>query len=136
HTDGHIDTLARFVAPGVVAYMEPCDSDDPHRDTLKQIAETLATFTDTQGRRLQMVRVPSPGKILDPEGEVMPASYLNFYIGNRTVVVPTYGSPYDEEAVAAIASCFPTRRTLGLSAKAILLGGGAFHCITQQQPLI
>jgi agmatine deiminase len=64
----------------------------------------------------------------------MAASYVNFYISNRTVVIPNYGTAQDAAAVAAIAKLFPGRKTLGLSAKAILTGGGAFHCITQQQP--
>jgi agmatine deiminase len=59
---------------------------------------------------------------------------MNFYISNRTVVVPTYGSPHDDDAVREIAKAFPGRQTIGLSAIAILTGGGAFHCITQQQP--
>ncbi|MBP1773423.1 MAG: hypothetical protein H6P99_2586 [Holophagaceae bacterium] len=134
HTDGHIDTLARFVAPGVVVCMQALDGDDPNATALDQIAADLATFTDARGRRLQVVRIPSPGLVPDEEGEPMPASYVNFYIGNRTVVVPTYGTPHDEAAVAALAPLFPDRRVLGRSARAILSGGGAFHCITQQQP--
>ncbi|MDW8200251.1 MAG: agmatine deiminase family protein [Cyanobacteriota bacterium SKYGB_h_bin112] len=136
HTDGHIDTLARFVAPGVVVCMEAQDPNDPNRDTLNQVATDLAKATDASGRRLHVIRIPSPGPVLDHQGNLMPASYVNFYIGNRSVVVPTYGTAYDDAAVAAIASCFPTRRTIGLSAKAILAGGGAFHCITQQQPSV
>jgi agmatine deiminase len=133
HTDGHVDTLARFVAPGVVMCMQP-QVDDPNAPALNQIAADLATFSDAQGRPLQVVGVPSPGKVLDQTGEIMPASYMNFYIGNRTVVVPTYGSEFDSAAVAKIAEFFPTRRTVGLSAKQILFGGGSFHCITQHQP--
>lgn len=134
HTDGHIDTLARFTAPGVVVCMEATDPGDPNAATLDRLAAGLAAMTDARGRRIQVVRIPSPGVVLDEEGEFMPASYVNFYIGNATVVVPTYGTPNDEAAVAALAPLFPGRRVLGRSARAILSGGGAFHCITQQQP--
>jgi len=134
HTDGHIDTLARFVAPGVVVCMEAQDPRDPNAATLDRLAVDLAGFTDAKGRRLQVVRIPSPGVLLDEGDKLMPASYVNFYIGNRSVVVPTYGTPSDEAAVAALVPLFPGRRVLGRSARAILSGGGAFHCITQQQP--
>jgi agmatine deiminase len=135
HTDGHIDTLARFIAPGVVACMKATDAEtDPNHEVFEAIARDLASFTDARGRPLEVKRVASPGRILNEEGVIMPASYMNFYIGNATVVVPTYGVPQDDEAVRAIASFFPGRRTVGSSAFAILSGGGAFHCITQQQP--
>jgi agmatine deiminase len=134
HTDGHIDTLARFVAPGVVVCMEAQERHDPNGPTLDRLAADLAAMTDARGRRLQVLRIPSPGLLLDEEGGPMPASFVNFYIGNHSVVVPTYGTPYDEAAVAALAPLFPGRRVLGRSARAILSGGGAFHCITQQQP--
>jgi len=134
HTDGHIDTLARFVAPGVVVCMQAQDATDPNAATLGRLAADLAAMTDARGRRLQVVRIPSPGVLENEDGELMPASYVNFYIGNRTVVVPTYGTPQDAPAVAALAPLFPGRRVIGRSARAILSGGGAFHCITQQQP--
>jgi agmatine deiminase len=134
HTDGHIDTLARFTAPGVVVCMEARDGADPNAAVLDRLAADLAAMTDARGRKLEVVRIPSPGLVLDEEGEVMPASYVNFYIGNRTVVVPTYGTAYDEAAVDALEPLFPGRRVVGRSARAILSGGGAFHCITQQQP--
>ncbi|WP_257313070.1 agmatine deiminase family protein [Geothrix fuzhouensis] len=134
HTDGHIDTLARFVAPGVVVCMEARDPADPNAATLDRLAADLAGFTDAKGRRLQVLRIPSPGVVRDEDGELMPASFVNFYIGNRSVVVPTYGTAYDEEAVAALTPLFPDHRVIGRSARAILSGGGAFHCITQQQP--
>ncbi len=135
HTDGHIDTLARFVAPGVVVCMAPSGDDDPNAAVLDRIAAALSAMTDAAGRALRVVRVPSPGRVLSDEGDVMPASYVNFYIANHSVIVPTYGTPHDDAAVAAIAALFPDRRTVGLSARAILEGGGAFHCITQQVPV-
>jgi len=134
HTDGHVDTLARFVRPGVVLCMEPDPRGDPNQQVLDDIARDLAAMTDARGRRLEVLRVPSPGAVLDRAGRPMPASTMNFYIGNRTVVVPTYGSAQDDDAVEAIRRCFPDRRTVGLSARALLTGGGAFHCITQEQP--
>ncbi len=134
HTDGHIDTLVRFVAPGVVVCMEPSEQDDPHTEVLQEIIRDLSGMKDAQGRLLQVIKIPSPGKIFSEEGLVLPASYVNFYIGNSTVVVPTYGSPQDEKAVESIAQLFPNRRTKGVSGISILSGGGSFHCITQQQP--
>lgn len=134
HTDGHIDTIARYVAPGVIACMQANDPSDPNHAVMEEIARDLESFTDAKGRKIKVLRVPSPGKVLSPDERIMPASYLNFYIANSTVVVPTYGTEFDAPAVAAIAKMFPTRKTLGLSAIAILNGGGAFHCITQQQP--
>jgi agmatine deiminase len=135
HTDGHIDTIARYVAPGVIACMKATDpANDPNHAVFETIARDLESFTDAKGRKIKVVRISSPGKVLNEDGKVMPASYLNFYIGNATVVVPTYGARNDAIAVAEIAKLFPTRKTVGASAIAILTGGGAFHCITQQQP--
>lgn len=134
HTDGHVDTLARFVAPGVVVAMEPATADDPNAPALRRILADLRSMRDAAGRSLEVVTIPSPGRILDGEGRLMPASYVNFYIANHAVVVPTYGAPSDEAAVARLAALFPGRRTFGVDARAILAGGGAFHCITQQVP--
>jgi agmatine deiminase len=133
HTDGHVDTLARFVAPGVVVAMEPAAS-DPNRDALLEILADLRSSEDATGRRLEVMTVPSPGAVLDAVGNLVPASYTNFYIANTTVVVPTYGMRADDEAVARIAAMFPGRRTVGVPGKAVVIGGGAFHCSTQQQP--
>lgn len=134
HTDGHIDNIARFVAPGVVACQSPSGPDDPNADVLDAIAAALAGMTDTAGRGLDVRRIPSPGLVTGEDGEPVPASHMNFIIGNGAVVVPLYGTPSGDAALRAIAALFPTRRIVGVSARAVLTGGGAFHCITQQEP--
>ena len=134
HTDGHVDNVARFVAPGVALCMEARSADDPNREALDAIARELAASSDARGRKLEVVRIPSPGRVVDEDGRIVPASFANFYIGNRAVVVPTYDTRWDDEVVARIGALFPGRRAVGVPARAILSGGGAFHCITQQQP--
>ena len=127
HTDGHVDNLARFIAPGVLAIPEARGSDDPN----------AAVYDDARARALacglQVRAVPSPGRM--GEGEfVEPASFMNFAICNDIVVVPTYGSAHDHEAVAAIGDMFVGRAAIGLRADAVLTGGGSFHCCSQHVP--
>lgn len=129
HTDGHIDTIARFVAPGVAMCMEPA-ADDPNRDALDAI------IRDLKAAKLEVITVPSPGAIHDRSGFLMPASYMNFYIANTTVVVPTYGARVDDQVVAAFEPLFPNRKIVGVNCKDVVVGGGGFHCCTQQQPAI
>jgi agmatine deiminase len=136
HTDGHVDTIARFVAPHVAVCMEPLDSDDPNAHVLEQVANQLARFRDAKGRKLVVKRVAAPGRVVSRTGQLLPASYLNFYITNTSVIVPVYGSRHDERAVDQIAALFPGRRAIGSSAKEILEGGGAFHCITDSLPTV
>ncbi len=133
HTDGHIDNLARFVAPGRVVVQEAWGKDDPNAEVLDEIALALAAMKDAKGRKLDVIRIPSPGLVVDEDGDAIPASHMNFLIGNSTVVVPIYSGSGDD-AVNALAKLFPTRRVIGLSSHAILTGGGSFHCITQQEP--
>jgi agmatine deiminase len=127
HTDGHVDNLARFVAPGRIAIPTATD-DDPNKAVYRDAAQRLAS------EQVDIVTLPSPGRILDEDGDVIPASYMNFYIGNAAVVVPQYGAPNDEAAVDAIQALFPDRVAIGLRADHILTGGGSFHCISQQVP--
>jgi agmatine deiminase len=134
HTDGHIDNLARFIAPGRVMHMRPSPG-DPNRDTLTAIERELARVTDARGHKLSLAPVPSPGAVIDAAGEPLAASYMNFYLGNRVVVAPAFGTVADEPAAKAIAAAFPERKIVMCNARAILEGGGGtFHCMTRQRP--
>ena len=127
HTDGHVDNLARFVAPGVLALPRATGRDDPN----------AAIYADARARAeafgVTVRDVPSPG-LIERDGRVEPASYMNFAITSRLVVVPTFGSPHDDDGVAAVAALLPDRDTIGLPAGAVLAGGGGFHCASQQMP--
>ncbi len=134
HTDGHIDNLARFVAPGrVVCQQAPAAMTIPMPTCSMKSRLTLAAMKDARGRKLEVIRIPSPGLVVDEDEDAVPASHMNFLIGNSTVVVPIYSDSGDD-AVNALAAVFPGRKVVGLSSHAILTGGGSFHCITQQEP--
>ncbi len=127
HTDGHVDNLARFVGPGVLALPRATGADDPN----------AAIYADAKARAeafgLTAREVPSPGRV-ERAGRIEPASYMNFAVTSKLVVVPTYGTVHDAEGVAAIAELFPDRDTIGILADAVLAGGGSFHCASQQMP--
>ena len=134
HTDGHVDNLARFVAPGVVACPLAFGLDDPNAGTYDDAARRLASFKDVRGANLQVARIPSPGRIEDADGRAIPASHMNFIIANEAVIAPTYDERAASFALDALRSLFPERTVIGLPATALLTGGGSFHCITQQEP--
>ena len=127
HTDGHVDNLARFVAPGKLAIPRATEN-DPNWQVYQHAVR------DAEAAGLEVVTVPSPGRVLRND-ELVPASYMNFYIGNASVVIPLYGAENDALAVREIGALFPGREAIGLRADAILTGGGSFHCISQQIPL-
>ena len=127
HTDGHVDNLARFVASGVLALPRATGPDDPNAAIYADAKERAEAFG------VKVTEVPSPGRMMSGN-RVEPASYMNFAITSKLVVVPIYGSVHDADGVAAIAELFPDRGTIGLMADAVLAGGGSFHCASQQMP--
>jgi len=135
HTDGHVDNLARFVAPGVVAHPVAWGRGDPNADVYAQVARDLSAMTDADGSPLTLLPLPSPGFVGDEDERPIPASHMNFLIANGAVIVPTYG---DEAAARLVCeglkTVHPDREIIPLPSIAILSGGGSFHCITQQEP--
>jgi len=120
-TDGHIDNLARFVAPGCVVCASPA------------IREQLEGQHDALGRALEIALLPSPPP-LEMDGLPLPASYLNFYLPNAAVLVPCFDTATDAAALDRLAKLFPARRAVGVPARTLVRGFGGPHCLTQQQP--
>lgn len=132
-TDGHVDDLARFIGPSTAVTVVEDDPADPNHAPLKANLDKLRAMTDETGRRLQIVTLPMPRPVFDGSNR-LPASYANYYVANRVVLVPVFGDPKDETACQTIASFFPTRRVVPIRSTALLAGLGAVHCLTQQQP--
>ena len=132
-TDGHVDDLARFVNPTTVicGYDE---GDDENSEALRKNYQLLCQSFDQDGRKLKVVKLPMPGKIAY-DGKRLPASYTNFYIGNRTVLVPTFESENDKVALSILQKLFPKRKIVGVNCVDLICGFGAIHCISQQQPV-
>ena len=150
-TNGHVDNIANFVKPGVVALAWTDDENDPQYAISKENLEILENATDAKGRKLKVVKlyVPKPvtitkeeslgvdavdGTLPRSEGERLAASYVNYYAANGGIVFPTFGDPNDEKAKETLAELYPDRKIVGVPAREILLGGGNIHCITQQVP--
>jgi len=132
-TDGHIDQIARFVAPGrVVAARQP-DRLDPNHASLAENLAKLESAVDARGRRLEVIPVDIPSRFAF-EGTQLPASHLNFYVVNGAVMVPVFGGPSDEPAIRTLAACFPGRRIVPVDCQELVRGRGALHCITRDQP--
>ena len=135
HTDGHVDNLARFVAPGVVACPVAWGRGDPNDEVFATVARALSEMTDAEGRPIRILPLPSPGFVGDEDERPVPASHMNFLIANGAVIVPTYGDETAARLVCeGLATVFADREIIPLPSIAILSGGGSFHCISQQEP--
>ena len=136
HTDGHVDNLARFVGPGIVAVPIAFGRNDPNADAYDRAAAVVSGERDNLGNSLKVLRIPSPGFVADEDERPSPASHMNFLIANGAVIVPTYGNAMAARfACEALATVFPDREIIPLPSIAILSGGGSFHCISQQEPV-
>jgi agmatine deiminase len=150
-TDGHVDNLCCFARPGVVLLSWTDDPQDPVYAICREAETILSRKRDAGGRAFEIHTVHQPGPLFMREeesrglsysrsakprlsGERLAGSYINFYIANGGVVMPLFGDPHDEEALAAVQAGFPDREVVGVPAREVLLGGGNIHCITQQQP--
>jgi agmatine deiminase len=132
-THGHVDDLARFVDPRTVVVAAEEDPTDANYDRLRENRERLERMTDQDAAPLRVVTLPMPAP-LHLDGQRLPASYANFYVGNGVVLVPTFNDPRDREALATLAELFPGRRVIGIHAVDLVWGFGTLHCMTQQEP--
>ena len=132
-TDGHVDDIARFVDPNTVMCAFEEDTTDENYDILKENYELLLRSKDQDGRPLTIIKLPMPGFLGDEEGR-LPASYANFYIGTKVVLVPVFGHENDKKALDVIQKAFPGRKVVGISCSDVVYGLGTLHCISQQQP--
>lgn len=127
-TDGHVDNLACFVRPGVVLALSTDDPDDGNYTALQ---DNLARL---RAADLEVIEVPQPAPRTGKDGRRLALSYINFYMANGGVVMPSFEDAKDEEAFTTVSNCFPDRKVLQIPVLDIVCGGGGIHCITQQQP--
>ena len=134
NTGGHVDNLACFTAPGVVAALGCADRDDPQHAAVQENLARLRAATDARGRALEVVELPMPAR---PEhrGRRLSPSYVNFYVANGAVVMPGFGDPADDEARDVVARLFPGRTVVQVPTLELAKADGNIHCITQQQPV-
>jgi agmatine deiminase len=134
-TDGHIDDIARFINPMTVVCVLEENSKDENYAPLRQNYERLQGARDQDGNTLAVVTLPCPAPV-EYQGSRLPASYANFYIANQVVLVPVFDDPNDDKALGILQELFPGHRVVGLPCRAVVLGLGAIHCVTQQEPSI
>jgi agmatine deiminase len=134
-TDGHIDDTVRFVNEDTVLTVVESNVLSENYDLLQKILKELKAMRLANGKQLNIVELPMPADVIY-EGQLLPASYANFYISNGHIIVPTYQCAQDDQAMQIIQSCFPTRAVVGIDSTDIIWGLGSFHCLSQQEPSI
>jgi agmatine deiminase len=132
-TGGHVDDFARFVAPATIVLAQEKKNRDPNHRVLEAARERLEGVRDARGRKIRVIRLPMPSPVAF-DGQRLPASYANFYIGNQAVLVPTFNDPQDRVALGILSELFPARDVVGVHALDLVLGLGTIHCSTQQEP--
>ncbi len=132
-THGHVDDITRFVTPTTVVTAYEPDPDDPNHEPLSDNFRWLKKSTDQAGHPLRVVKLPMPAPVYF-RGRRLPASYANFYIANKLVLVPIFSDPNDRVALNTLAALFPDREIVGIYCRDFIWGLGALHCMTQQQP--
>jgi len=134
-THGHVDDLARFVNPSTVVTIVEDDPNDANYGALQENLTLLKAMKDQDGRALRVETLPMPAPVYFEDFR-LPASYANFYIANKIVLVPTFNDPNDRVALNTLAGLFPDRQVVGIACRDLVLGLGTIHCMTQQQPSI
>ncbi|MBS1598672.1 MAG: agmatine deiminase family protein [Bacteroidetes bacterium] len=134
-TDGHIDDTVRFVNEDTVITVVEENKNDENYNLLQQNLVALKKMRLLNGKQLNIVELPMPDEIIYND-QRLPASYANFYIANKSVIVPTFRSANDERALEIIRQCFPGRETIGIDSTEIIWGLGSFHCLSQQEPAV
>lgn len=133
HTDGHIDEVARFVSPSKILIASEDNPDDENYDRLVENYNILENSVDQDGSKFEIVKLPMPHMSYD-DGSKAPVSYANFYVANTIVIVSIFQDENDQKAIDIIKSCFPDKEIVPIDCRDLIYGGGAIHCITQQEP--
>jgi agmatine deiminase len=134
-TDGHIDDTVRFVNEDtVLAVMEENKADENYQ-LLQTNLQQLKQMRLLNGKQLNIIELPMPDELIYDD-QRLPCSYANFYIANKSVIVPVFNCSKDDKALQIIQSCFPTREVVGIDSTEIIWGLGSFHCMSQQEPLV
>lgn len=134
-TDGHVDNIACFAAPGRVIVGVPASHSHPDHEPVQQALRTLAAARDSRGRKLEIIALPQPEKQrLSWSGRLLQSSYVNFCLANGAIIMPAFHDRNDDTARSILSQAFPGRNVMQVEAHDIVQGGGGIHCITQQEP--